>query len=217
MRYVTIFILFAIAFFASPSASEACMDASIKSIGTAKTKIRFNNWKRQIGICFQVTIKPGVKAPSFVGFRFPKLFSSVSKMPSKEINIVPHSFIKLIVRGKIRAFQYKRNKKYCLTLEAKKGYWENGYWDKQISRYVDKKRWRSPRDIYKKLKKNLKKEHNLKLTLKNLTRKIGRKGATLGSEFMSGSSGAKGGCGTNPINWEKLHPPKAIKVSPQDF
>lgn len=207
MKAIITTLLVLSAIFCSPVIANACVDYTMRNIGKAKTTFSFNNRRRTIKVCFTLKLKRGAKAPKLIGYRFPKQFSSSSSMSSREITLTKTWDDTKQVMGKVRVFRFVQGRKYCTTL-------------KTIGRIPDYKRW-TPKNkaylsvygTYRAYKKSIHADENVRSVHKTIVQKIGKKGATVGSEFFSGTSGAKGGCGTNTVAWGKQkkrpEPPKA--------
>lgn len=193
-KFIIVLAIFVVFF--QQAEAKACMDFTQAQIGKSKVQIDFNERNLTAKVCFKVKILKGKKAPKFVGYRYPSNFQGKS---SKGKNIRLMKGKKLV--GHVMAFNFREGKRHCLTLKLKKG---QKKWKRNKSgEFVT---YRLPRNVSFHIYRKNVRSYNYKLAHAMLTQKKGKSGATTGSQFFSGSSNTKGGCGSAMTKWPHSKP-----------
>ena len=212
MKKVRAFFAVIFVFFPNNSATFACTDFTTRVVGKTKNlrmNVNYRNYTLQI--CFVPKITKKNLKPKFIGFRYPKHFSSIGNTPGSKVLKV-----RTMIKGRayIRAWRFQENKTYCLTLKLQKRVWAYKF-NKRLGRY--EKFLKSKKGSLQEYIKMLKRNPNLSNAYRNILWKIGRKGVTVGSSFFNGSSGAKGlSCGIPVVPWKNLRKQKP-NVEVSDF
>lgn len=182
----------------SDSVVEACVEFSYRSVGNSAISIYKQADGSRIELCVRPTIKiKNTKGVKFFGIRIPEYFN---------VRVAgAHRVIKLGV-GKVVAFDYTpARKRYCIEILPGTGMkiWK---YNKKIGDHVQ---------VTLSKKNTLKRYYsflnntNHTYALATVIRKNMAAGMTVGSEYVKGSSGAKGGCGHSDVAWKKRPKPVA--------